>query len=91
MDLPQYDPRSAGELLAGAERLERMAARTDLNQGLRDSSLAACRQSVSESLRAMTELRAFTFRGAYLPPLSAQKPTTPRLDAPISIVSRFTN
>ena len=37
MDLPQFDSRSAGKLLAGAERFERLAARTDLNQGLRDS------------------------------------------------------
>ena len=36
MDLPQFDSRSAGKLLAGAERFERLAARTDLNQGLRD-------------------------------------------------------
>ena len=41
MDLLQFDSRSAGQLLAGAERFERLAARTDLNQGLRDSSLAS--------------------------------------------------
>jgi hypothetical protein len=37
MDLPQLDLSSAGELVTGAERLERLAARTDLNQGLRVS------------------------------------------------------
>ena len=37
MDLPHLDSRSAAELLADAERFERLAARTYLNQSLRDS------------------------------------------------------
>jgi hypothetical protein len=33
MDLPQLDLSSAGELVTGAERLERLAARTDFESG----------------------------------------------------------
>jgi hypothetical protein len=49
MDLRHFDSRSAAELLADAERFERLAARTDLNQGLRDSfrQLAALRAFIS--------------------------------------------
>lgn len=51
MDLPQFDSPSAAELLADAERFERLAARTDLNQGLRDNF----RQLADETRRRAAE------------------------------------